>query len=50
MPLTPQVVFSRADYKKPIFAMYDWKSDLSDGEILEKLLALNLERANPDDH
>jgi hypothetical protein len=24
-----------------------WKSDLSDDEILEKLLALNLERSNP---
>jgi len=27
-----------------VFAAYDWKSDLSDEEILEKLLALNLER------
>jgi hypothetical protein len=29
-----------------VFAAYGWKSDLSDEEILEKLLALNLERAN----
>jgi SAM-dependent methyltransferase len=29
-----------------VFAAYGWKSDLSDEEILEKLLALNLERRN----
>jgi hypothetical protein len=28
-----------------VFAAYGWKSDLSDEEILEKLLALNLVRA-----
>jgi SAM-dependent methyltransferase len=28
-----------------VFAAYGWKSDLNDEEILEKLLALNLERA-----
>lgn len=28
-----------------VFAAYGWESDLSDEEILEKLLALNLERA-----
>jgi hypothetical protein len=28
-----------------VFAAYGWKSDLSNEEILEKLLALNLERA-----
>jgi hypothetical protein len=28
-----------------VFAAYGWKSELSDEEILEKLLALNLERA-----
>ncbi|HXQ36351.1 MAG TPA: hypothetical protein VN843_20225, partial [Anaerolineales bacterium] len=28
-----------------VFAAYGWRSDLSDEEILEKLLALNLERA-----
>lgn len=27
-----------------VFAAYGWSSDLSDEEILEKLLALNLER------
>jgi len=26
-----------------VFAAYGWKSDLSDEEILEKFLALNLE-------
>ncbi len=31
-----------------VFAAYGWKSDLSDEEILEKLLALNLERARED--
>jgi hypothetical protein len=29
-----------------VFAAYGWKSDLSDEEILEKLLSLNLERSN----
>jgi hypothetical protein len=29
----------------PVFAAYGWRSDLSDEEILEKLLALNLERS-----
>ena len=28
-----------------VFAAYGWPSDLSDEEILEKLLVLNLERA-----
>jgi hypothetical protein len=28
-----------------VFAAYGWKSDLSDEEILEKLLALNLEKS-----
>jgi hypothetical protein len=28
-----------------VFAPYGWKSDLSDEQILEKLLALNLEGA-----
>ena len=27
------------------FAAFGWKSDLGDDEILEKLLALNLERS-----
>ncbi len=29
-----------------VFAGYGWKSDLLDEEILEKLLALNLERSS----
>jgi hypothetical protein len=28
-----------------VFAAYSWPGDLSDEEILERLLALNLERA-----
>ena len=28
-----------------VFAAYGWKSDLSDEEILERLLALNMERS-----
>ena len=30
-----------------VFAAYGWPSDLSDDEILARLLALNLERAMP---
>lgn len=30
-----------------VFAAYGWQADLTDEEILEKLLALNLERARP---
>jgi hypothetical protein len=30
---------------KAVFAAYGWSPDLSDEEILEKLLALNLERS-----
>jgi hypothetical protein len=37
------LVHKRLD--EAVFAAYGWKSDLSDEEILEKLLALNLERA-----
>jgi hypothetical protein len=29
-----------------VFAAYGWESNLSDEEILEKLLKLNLERSN----
>jgi hypothetical protein len=32
-------------HDEAVFVAYGWKSDLSDEEILEKLLALNLERA-----
>jgi hypothetical protein len=38
-----QKMFQRLD--EAVFAAYGWKSDLSDEKILEKLLALNLERA-----
>jgi hypothetical protein len=41
--LTPQdLVHKKLD--KAVFAAYGSKSDLSDEEILEKLLSLNLER------
>jgi type II restriction/modification system DNA methylase subunit YeeA len=33
-----------------VFAAYGWKADLSDEEILEKLLALNLERSKANKH
>lgn len=42
MPITPQEFVSKW---KLNHVDYGWKSDLSDEEILEKLLALNLERA-----
>jgi hypothetical protein len=29
-----------------VFAAYGWPADLTDDEILERLLAMNLERAN----
>jgi hypothetical protein len=32
-------------HREAVFAAYNWPSDLSDEQILEKLLALNLERA-----
>ena len=41
-------VMGLSGYKRldeAVFAAYGWKSDMSDEEILEKLLALNLERA-----
>jgi hypothetical protein len=54
--VTPLRYASGAVYRQPrrknagqagqaIFAAYGWPSDLSDEEILERLLALNLERA-----
>jgi hypothetical protein len=47
MPLTPQDFVSKiASRNECIIVSYRWNSDLSDEEILEKLLALNLERAN----
>ena len=44
MPLTPQDFVSNKRLDEAVFAAYGWKSDLSDDEILEKLLSLNLER------
>lgn len=47
MPITPQEFVSKSLHKKldeAVFAAYGWKSDLTDEEILEKLLSLNLER------
>jgi hypothetical protein len=32
-------------FDKPVFAAYGWPSNLSDEEILERLLRFNLERA-----
>jgi hypothetical protein len=35
---------ARKSLDEAVFAAYRWRSDLSDDEILEKLLELNLER------
>jgi hypothetical protein len=45
MPLTPQEFVSKWKRAKVVFTTYDWPSNLSDEQILERLLALNLERA-----
>lgn len=45
MPITPQEFVSKWKRAKTVFATYGWPSDLSDEEILERLLALNLERS-----
>ncbi len=45
MPITPQDFVSNKKLDDAVFAAYGWKSDLSNEEILERLLALNLERA-----
>jgi hypothetical protein len=39
------VVPSKYILDQAVFAAYGWQSDLSDEEILEKLLALNLARS-----
>jgi hypothetical protein len=44
MPLTPQEFVSKWKQVGYVFASYGWTSELSDDEILERLLALNLER------
>jgi len=36
---------ARKQLDEAVFAAYGWPSDLSDEEILERLLALNPERA-----
>lgn len=47
----PETVARNAGYvvklfreEEAVFAAYDWKSDLGDEEIVEKLLSLNLTR------
>jgi hypothetical protein len=43
-----KAAFSRLAHKhldEAVFAAYGWNPDLSDEEILEKLLSLNLERS-----
>ena len=45
MPLTPQDFVSKWKRAEAVFAAYGWKPDLSDEEILERLLSLNLERS-----
>jgi hypothetical protein len=41
-PVRPDLAHKKLD--EAVFAAYGWKSDLSDEEILEKLLSLNLEK------
>jgi type II restriction/modification system DNA methylase subunit YeeA len=38
---------THARLDKAVFAAYGWSSDLSDEEVLQNLLALNLERSDP---
>jgi hypothetical protein len=48
LPLTSQAFLSKLvcnKFDEAVFAADGWKSDLSNEEILEKLLALNLERS-----
>ena len=42
-PAGPKLAHKKLD--EAVFAAYGWPDDLSDEEILERLLALNLERA-----
>ena len=42
--LVEQMLELHKSLDEAVFAEYGWKRDLSDEEILEKLLALNLER------
>ena len=43
---TQQEFVGNKELDEAIFAACSWKSDLSDEEILEKLLALNFEGSN----
>ena len=43
--LIPYLDFAHKRLDKAVFAAYGWKFDLSDEDILEKLLSLNLERS-----
>lgn len=45
MPLTPQYFVGNKNLNDAVFAAYGWENTLSDEEILERLLALNLERS-----
>ena len=50
-PLQPAPGLAELAYKKldvAVFAAYGWPADLTDEEILERLLALNLARAGVD--
>ena len=38
---------AHARLDKAVFTAYGWPSDRSDEEVLQSLLALNLERSNP---
>ncbi|NTU55682.1 MAG: hypothetical protein HGA79_05485 [Anaerolineales bacterium] len=41
----PKLELAHKKLDEAVFAAYGWKSDLTDEEILERLLSLNLERA-----
>jgi len=38
-------LFAHRKLDEAVFAAYGWPADLEDGEVLARLLALNLERA-----
>ena len=45
MSVLPSICLGVLDSSSDIAAAYGWKADMTADEILEKLLALNLERA-----
>jgi hypothetical protein len=45
MPVPPSWSCAQKKLDEAVFAAYGWPSDLSDEEILERLLTLKLERA-----